>query len=251
MLGLTSVTFRRLSAEAVIEVAVGAGLAGIEWGSDVHVPQSDLANARRIGEATRAAGLAVTSLGSYYRLGCGEDFTRYAATAVALGAPLVRIWAGTQGSASVPPEERARLAQDARRVADIAAAHGLTVAFEYHPGTLTDDSASAVALMQEVAHPAFRLYWQPDYTKSPDALRAGLEAARPYLGALHVFCWHPDHRRRPLAEGASQWREWLALVPEARALPCLLEFVPEDDPAILPREADALRAILSPKEDTP
>ncbi len=244
MRGLTSITFRKLSPEDILARAALAGLEGIEWGSDVHVPPHDLENARRIGEATSAAGLAVTSYGTYYRLGSGEDFSRYLDAAEALGAPLLRLWAGTRASAVTAPDTRRAWVEDARRCAALAAARGLTVAFEYHPGTLTDDGMSAVRLMQEVDHPACRLYWQPDFSKAATEVVEGLLAARPYLAALHVFFWKPDHTRMPLADGIDRWRSWLALVPEARDLPCLLEFVPADDPALLPREAEALGEIL-------
>ncbi len=245
MRGLTSITFRGLSPEDIIARAHAAGIEGIEWGSDVHVPPQNLDNARDIGDATRAAGLTVTSYGTYYRLGSGEDFPRYLDAAEALGAPMLRLWAGTRGSADTDSDTRRAWVEDARRCAALAAARGLVVAFEYHPITLTDDSASAVRLMQEIDHSACRLYWQPDFKKSPSDVVEGLLVVRPYLAALHVFQWMPDHTRLPLAEGMVLWRSWLNLVPEARELPCLLEFVPHDDPALLPREAEALREILS------
>ncbi len=245
MLGLTSVSFRALSAEAVIAHASAAGIEGIEWGSDIHVPPHDLENARLVGEATRRAGLAVTSYGTYYRLGCGQDFSAYLDAAEALGAPMLRLWAGTTGSADTDSSTRRAWVEDARRCAAMAAARGLTVAFEYHPLTLTDDAESATRLMAEVDHPAARLYWQPDFSKSPAALVEGLLSARPHVAAVHVFFWRPDHTRLPLGAGADLWRSWLALAPEWRELPCLLEFVPADAPAVLSREAEALRAILS------
>ncbi len=245
MLGLTSITFRKLSPEEIISRAAAAGIEGIEWGSDVHVPPHDLEHARRVGEATRRAGLVVTSYGTYYRLGSGGDFAVYLDAAEALGAPLLRLWAGTGGSAATDEDTRRAWVEDAKHCAMLAAARGLVMAFEYHGGTLTDESESAVRLMQEVDHPACRLYWQPAFANSADVLVEGLLSARPYLAAWHVFEWNPDHTRLPLANGIDHWRSWLSLVPEARDMPCLLEFVPGDDPDILPREADALRAILA------
>ena len=40
--GMTSVTFRKKSAEDVIAIVKEAGLDGIEWGGDIHVPAGDL-----------------------------------------------------------------------------------------------------------------------------------------------------------------------------------------------------------------
>jgi hypothetical protein len=78
-LGLVSITYRKLTPAEIIPLVRDAGLSCIEWGSDIHVPQTDLANARRVGEMTREAGLTVSSYGSYYRLGAGQDFAPYLA----------------------------------------------------------------------------------------------------------------------------------------------------------------------------
>ncbi len=40
--GLTSVTFRQLTVDQIITLARETGCTGIEWGSDVHVPQMRL-----------------------------------------------------------------------------------------------------------------------------------------------------------------------------------------------------------------
>ena len=55
--GLTSVSFRKLSAEEVIEIAAKAGVDGIEWGSDVHVPATNTEYAKEIAEKTREKDL--------------------------------------------------------------------------------------------------------------------------------------------------------------------------------------------------
>ena len=55
--GLLSVTFRNLPFERIIEMTAQAGLDGIEWGGDVHVPPGELKLAERIGQAAREAGL--------------------------------------------------------------------------------------------------------------------------------------------------------------------------------------------------
>lgn len=78
-IGLVSITYRKLTPAEIIPLVRDAGLSCIEWGSDVHVPQTDLENARRVGEMTREAGLTVSSYGSYYRLGAGQDFAPYLA----------------------------------------------------------------------------------------------------------------------------------------------------------------------------
>ena len=65
--GLVSITFRDLSPEEVVQVAVENGLEGIEWGGDVHVPHGNLAVAKKVARQTAEGGLKVASYGSYYR----------------------------------------------------------------------------------------------------------------------------------------------------------------------------------------
>ena len=244
-LGLVSITYRKLTPAEIIPLVRDAGLSCIEWGSDVHVPQTDLANARRVGEMTREAGLTVSSYGSYYRLGTGQDFVPYLNAAEALGAPVIRIWAGTKDSSLVDEATLAALATEAKSISRTAAERGITIAFEYHHGTLTDTAPSALALVKTVNEPNCRLYWQPEFAKSQALILSDLELVASYVDLCHVFTWNPDHSRRPLEDGTEVWREYLTRVPAWKDKPLLLEFVPGDDPALLAREAEALRAIIS------
>ncbi|MEL7086971.1 MAG: hypothetical protein AAGL98_00775 [Planctomycetota bacterium] len=63
--GLVSVTFRKLTPTQICELAADAGLQGIEWGGDVHVPAGDVGAAKAVAALTRARGLAVAAYGSY------------------------------------------------------------------------------------------------------------------------------------------------------------------------------------------
>ncbi len=94
--GLVSITFRKLTPQDVVQLAARAGLEGIEWGGDIHVPHGDVAIARQTGKITRDAGLEVAAYGSYYRLGTddGPLFPAVLDSAVALGADKIRVWAG-------------------------------------------------------------------------------------------------------------------------------------------------------------
>jgi sugar phosphate isomerase/epimerase len=220
------VTFRRLASEEVVRWAAEARLAGIEWGGDIHVPPGDLAAARRAADLTRAAGLEVASYGSYYRLGQEPPdlFARVLETAIALGAPIIRVWAGRLGSDNADAAFRAAVADDGRRIADMAAAKGLRIATEWHGNTLTDTAASASALFNAVGHPAFRTYWQPRSNLPPEECLRDLHAALPRLAGLHVFHWSPEGRlggngilrRRPVGATCSPTSSSLSATTRAR-----------------------------------
>jgi hypothetical protein len=50
-------------------------------------------------QQTLEAGLQIAAYGSYYRLGTGQlPFQSVLETAISLGAPTIRVWAGTVGS---------------------------------------------------------------------------------------------------------------------------------------------------------
>lgn len=245
--GLVSVTFRQLGVAEVARLAAEAGLACIEWGGDIHVPHGDLAAAKEAARITGDHGLAVSAYGSYLRLGAEDapSSESVVETALALGAPVIRVWAGKTGSAECSATERSRVVRAALDLAELAQRAGLIVAYEFHNHTLTDTSASAVQLLAETDHPAIRTFWQPPWTLPEEDRLVSLRAILPRLANVHAFCWRLPRDRRPLEEGAEAWESYLGLIRSAGLNPdVLLEFVPGDDPAVLGREAATLRSWL-------
>lgn len=242
--GLCSVTFRQLSVDELVRAAAQAGLESIEWGAGdgEHLDPHDLDQAAAVGERTRAAGLAVASLGGYFRCRPEEDAGPLLEAAQAAGAPRVRVWAGTNGSADADRAERDRVADVLREVAERAEAHGIHVALEYHGGTLTDTPESARALLQQVDHPNLSTYWQPTQGATDATALAELDAVAAWTSTLHVFSWWPKAERLRLSERAPLWE---SVFERAASLPqvtdALIEFVPDDDPALLAAEARTLR----------
>jgi len=247
--GLVSITFRQHSPAEVVDLARKAGLASIEWGGDVHAPHGDLMRAREVRHLTGNAGLRVSSYGSYYRVWPVKNcpFEHVLETALELEAPLVRVWAGELGSTQATPEQRRQVAFEAGRIADLAAAAGVAVAFEYHNNTLTDTPESAVALVQDAAHPNLGLYWQPRPERNLKENLAALRAVQPWLRSLHVFHWLPDparpggHLRRPLREGTPDWMQYLAAVDDGWQGDALIEFVRDDSDEAFLEDAAALK----------
>jgi len=245
--GLVSITFRKLSPQEIVTLVADAGLAGIEWGGDIHVPHGDDARAAEVRRMTADAGLAVAAYGSYYRVGEENDFAfeQVLDTAVALGAPTVRVWAGRKGSDDADADYRRGVVAEAQRLADLAAPAGLTLSFEFHRKTLTDTNASALRLYEEIGHPSVRAYWQPSMDMEPAERLEGLRGLLPVLSNLHVYHWAHGTERRPLAEGAAEWAQYLSAAKESgRDHYALIEFVKDDRPAAFLADAAALRQWL-------
>lgn len=242
--GLVSVTFRNLSPGPIVELCRQNGLSNIEWGGDIHVPHGDERTAGRVGELTHAAGLSISAYGSYYRLASrdGPDFSSILATAVALCAPVIRVWAGNRGSADADRALKTKIADDAMRCADLAAACDVSIAYEFHGGTLTDSTDSALELLGATEHPSIKTLWQPPHGLSLQECLASLRALVPRLQHVHVFHWWPDpSQRRPLEEGRNRWSAYITELSETgKDIPLLLEFVRGDDPVSLQEDAKIL-----------
>jgi sugar phosphate isomerase/epimerase len=249
--GLVSITFRKLSCAEIVALVRKAGLQGIEWGGDVHVPHGDLSRAREVRELTQENGLATAAYGSYYRAGQSEGaglaFERVLETAVELGAPTIRVWPGVAGSDAVDEEGRWKIIEDLRRIAVLAAKVGVTITTEFHGGTLTDTNESAGRLLVEVDHPNVFTGWQPHNGEETGECVAGLREVLPRVSTIHVFHWWPTAaERHPLADGAERWARFWPLLGQAPGdRHALLEFVQGDEPAAFLRDAATLREWLA------
>lgn len=241
--GLVSVTFRQKGVEEIVALTREAGLSGIEWGGDVHVPASDRAAAQRAGRLTREAGLEVLSYGSYYRCQPGEDFAPVLESARALGAPLVRVWAGVKPWEAASPQEREALVRQLRQAAAMAGEAGLRLGLEYHRGTATQTRAGALALLEAAACGNVTAYWQPNPDIPQQEQLREIDALLPWLSTIHVFAWTGENVRHPLAFGQARWEEYLSHIRPGRGdHPLLLEFVEDDSGAAFRRDAETLKA---------
>lgn len=227
-LGMTSVTFREKTIEEIAVLAKKAGLTVIEWGGDRHVQPLDMDAVERARKAMEENGLSCLSYGSYYRFGDNDAdaFRAVCKTSQALGAHIVRTWLGRRGSAVMSAEMRAAILEEAKRLADIAAEYGQTLAFEFHGKTLNDTGESSVQFLGECAKENIQTYWQP---LSFSDNEKNLSLVLPYLTAVHVFTWDDAYQRYPLADGAEKWKNYLSVLKNADiSVPLIMEFVKED-----------------------
>lgn len=244
--GLCSVTFRGEPVDRVAAASADAGLEAIEWGGDVHAP--DPKAAEQVAAVTARYGLAVASYGAYYRLGQDTHaFGTVLESAVALGVPRIRVWAGSVEWPDAGPDTIAQVVDDARRIGDLAAEAGVRIGLEFHRNTLTATAASTLNLLDAVDHRNVGTYWQPT-VGAPDAdALVELDAVFDRLEAVHVFSWWPETERLPLAERSDLWRRALArTAADGVRRDALLEFVPGGELATLAREAETLRRLATP-----
>lgn len=246
--GLCSVTFRPLSVGDVIGLAEKNGLNCIEWGGDIHVPPDDLINASRIGELTRNSGLSCDSYGSYFRCDSLQNFKPICAAAKALGASVIRVWAGEKDSEFFSLDEFTKLRDTVKVCADYAADYGQTIAFEYHYGTYCNRPEAVNKLLDAVGKNNLGTYWQPAYWLGdiPEEERieknlSAIEHLKESLVNIHVYNWR-GFDRFPLSESADEWRRYLKLIPQK--CNCLLEFVAGDEVVNFEKDSKTLKELI-------
>ncbi|MEJ1090293.1 sugar phosphate isomerase/epimerase family protein [Microbacterium istanbulense] len=241
--GLCSVTYRQLAPEQIVPLTAAAGLETIEWGADVHVPAGDTSRAAQVAALTTDAGLVVASYGSYFRATERESITAVLDSAEALGADRIRVWAGTRGADEATDADWAGTAERLADAASAARARGLTLALEFHGGTLTDSASGTLRLLEAIGDPSITAYWQPRVGAADGAALVDFALIVDRVSAVHVFSWRPATERQRLAERASLWERLFAAAQTAERPPrdALIEFVPGDDPDLLAAEAATLR----------
>jgi len=250
--GLVSITFRQLSPEKIIELVAQAGLEGIEWGGDIHVPHGDIAQAQRVQRMTADAGLAVAAYGSYYRVGHPEDgpFEAVLECATMLGAPVIRVWAGKMGSDVADQGYFDSVVDDSVDIANQAAQAGIAIAYEFHGNTLTDTNDGTCELLARVDHTNIGTYWQPPRDRSVQNNQIGIQMLRPWLHHIHVFSWQPGSGKRlPLVALETEWHSYLQTLDDGDDLLdtehyALLEFVVGDEPQNFLSDAKMLKKWL-------
>ncbi len=246
--GLVSVTFRKKSPKEIIELVSKAGLNGIEWGGDIHVPHGNVIRAREVYKRTEDSGLKVAVYGSYYRVGSETEsissFQEVLDTALELNAPNIRVWAGNRGSNEADEAWWKKIIDETYRISELAKTAGVTISFEYHGGTLTDTGDAALRLMKAVGGNNVRCNWQPpvglDFSKRMEGLKQILR----WLCNVHVFWWNIQERLA-LEDGISDWKKYMELIrDEKEERYCMIEFVKNDDPNQFLQDASALKKIL-------
>lgn len=246
--GLVSVTFRQLTPAEIIDLVCKAGLDGIEWGGDIHVPHGNLERARQVYALARDKGISTASYGSYYRAGLDtkdeKEFEKVLETALELNAGTIRIWAGAKGSLEADNGYRLQVAEDIFKCADLALKNNVAVALEYHGNTLTDSLNSTVELIKQVSHKNMHVYWQPPVNSVQEKNLEDIDILLPHISNIHIFQW-AEYERMPLSDGEDAWDKYLGRINDGeRQRYAMLEFVKDDSPEQFLRDAAVLKRII-------
>ena len=248
---LCSVSFRSKTPDEIISLAAKAGLSAIEWASDAHVQQGDIALAKEVAKKTRDAGLEVSSYGSYFRLGSNTDIVPFLESATALGTNEIRIWAGFNPSSYHNFTQRVALIREAKEISRKASEYGITISTECHANTLTDTPQSLLYFMHEVNEPNFRTYWQALLQVPENEQLHSLSTiyASGKLTNLHVYYFKQfeNSREQTLLEDAYDiWKERFALFKNDDTVRyAMLEFVRNGADESLLSDAKTLNALLN------
>lgn len=257
--GICSITLRQMSPAELVKLVAHAGLDSIEWGSDVHVPPGDLKIATDVREMTVDAGLEVSSYGSYWKVleadGTPAPFEPVLESALALETDVIRVWAGHHPSDAVSDAEREAIYTHLRAALEASAKAGVKLGLEFHANTLSDSNGATMKVLKEINHPSLFTYWQPIYWLTDPQYRIdGLKDLAGEILNMHVFhwlfrpgagSWGESTDRRPLEEGAADWKTYFSipLDPTIEHY-ALMEFVRDDDPDQVRADAAILKNIL-------
>ncbi len=162
-LGLCSVTFRKLSAAKVVEIAKKAGIGYIEWGGDIHVTNTE--EARIVKSVCDNEGIKICSYGSYYRVGCGDKnkWEEICRIAKAMGAASVRVWLGDKNSEDASQADYNRILGDLKHICTVAKKYNLLVCPECHDNTYNNNTDAFLKILNDVKADNFKTYFQSRY----------------------------------------------------------------------------------------
>ena len=254
--GICSITLSKLPVEAVIDMVKEAGLDAIEWWGKDHVPDGDLVKAEKVKDLTLQAGIEISSYGSYYHAGVSEhdglNFQSVLDTAVALGAPAIRVWAGDKNYEDASGGFIQKVIDDTMRIADMAAEKNINIIFEYHRGTFTNLHENAVKFAGQVPHENVFFSWQSPHGYSCEQCLESIKGVLDRLKTIHVFHWTINEKdasvgfvRQPLVKGVDSWRRYVELLKSTgRDYYMLMEFVRDDSTQQFLQDAKVLKNLV-------
>ena len=201
---LCTIAFSEDPLEEVLDLASAVGFPAVElWGKDPHMGEPfDEKRVRGVSRMLAERGLALSVFGSYLELGVEGEIERAGPvleTAAALGAPIVRVWAGNTASAEASEEDWTVCLRDCERACRMAEPFGLVLAVEMHGGSLADMAGAALRVVEEVGAPDLKLNFQVSYPPEEEDPYERVRKVAPWVVNVHVQNFIRDD------EGAWKW----------------------------------------------
>ena len=184
-LGLCSVTFRKKTAEEVVDLAKKAGVGYIDWGGDVHV--NTLVDAKKVKELCDKADIKISSYGSYIN-SAFYDKSKWLDTckiAKEMGAESIRIWLGKKNSQVTSEDDYRLILENTKKMCDIAAEYSLLVCPECHDNTFNNNTDAILRFIGDLQKENFRTYFQSRYFRMTYDLDR-IDRTYPYIKDMHV-----------------------------------------------------------------
>ena len=184
-LGLCSVTFRKKTAEEVVNLAKKAGIGYIEWGGDVHVKTLD--DARMVKALCEKADIKISSYGSYFNSAVYNEskWDETCRIAKEMNAEYIRIWLSKKNSQVTSEMEYKLLLENTKKMCDIAKGYDLLVCPECHDNTFNNNTDAIIRFIGDLQKDNFKTYFQSRYFRMEYDLDR-IDRTYPYIKDVHV-----------------------------------------------------------------
>ena len=222
---LSAAAFLGSPYERVLEAASQAGVQALEWSRDLGPEPGDRAAAERLAMATLRAGLATASYASLYRAGLQSQaaFDALVDTARALYSPALRLWAA--GKSGAAARDSASFADEARRLADRSARHGITLCFGLGRGSALDSYERALLFMRAADHPFVKLCWEPLPGSRFDESMQAFQELSGYVGQICARSSAADGSDGLLRDRDEDWLLYMDALDEQGGAPDMARYV--------------------------
>jgi len=150
--------------DGIVSILSPLGYDGVEiWGN--HLPDKNEDSLNSLVDTLAAAGLRVPMISPYFDITGDPESVRqsiidtktFCRTCEILRSPLLRVFTGVSGSDTATIAQYSGAVKALKEMAAIAAASGVTLALETHPGTLVDSIPAVLRLLDAVDHPAVKI----------------------------------------------------------------------------------------------
>ncbi|MCK5812499.1 MAG: sugar phosphate isomerase/epimerase [Clostridiales bacterium] len=245
--GLVSISFRDLTTDEVIKLVNKSKLAAIEWGGDIHVPHGNISIAKDVYKKCKEHNIVCPSYGSYYKVGTYEnpmeEFKKVINCALELHSNTIRIWAGIKGTKDSNNVYFNKVVMECQKLCDLASEVNLTISFEYHSNTLTDNASDTKKILKSINRKNIYTYWQPSVGKTINENCDDINKLIGNITNVHVFHW--DIRKRlSLQEGIKAWEKYLSILCNSNRY-YLLEFIKDNDINQYIKDSKTLKDLLN------